>query len=312
MHNIPITLSACDPYLGGIKTAMKGKENFMKNLAVKYLCTGIVTFVTLCGGMSVSAQNLVVQNPGILVTKPAGITSVLTPERSIHTDAGITASLRNARDEAMVTKHKADVVKSANGESEEAVAESDSVSVSNVAESSVPESSGPEGSEVDSENQENGTETETEATEQPETYEVIKEYPITDGNTTKTVLPYKAFGKNTNQAKLQSLCQTNEVGLRVYDGRFTIAVGTYFNTAIGQYFDLVLENGTVIPCIMGDLKADIHTDSRGLFTEASGCMTEFIVDRTYLPNKNSATYCYEEWNSKVVNVIVYNKFVNLE
>ena len=277
----------------------------MKNLAVKYLCTGIVTFVTLCGGMNVSAQNLVVQNPEALVTKPAGITSVLTPERSIHADAGITASLRNARDEAMVTRHKADVVKSANGKSEEAVAESDSVSVSSVAESSVPEES-----EVDSENQENVTE--IEATEQPETYEVIREYPITDGNTTKTVLPYKAFGKNTNQAKLQSLCQTNEVGLRVYDGRFTIAVGTYFNTAIGQYFDLVLENGTVIPCIMGDLKADIHTDSRGLFTEASGCMTEFIVDRTCLPNKNSATYCYEAWNSKVVNVIVYNKFVNLE
>lgn len=277
----------------------------MKNLAVKYLCTGIVTFVTLCGGMSVSAQNLVVQNPGVLVTKPAGITSVLTPERSIHTDAGITASLRSVRDEAMVTRHKADVVKSANGESEEAVAESDSVSVSSVAESSVTEESDP-----NSENQENGTE--IEATEQPETDEVIKEYPITDGNTTKTVLPYRAFGKNTNQAKLQSLCQTNEVGLRVYDGRFTIAVGTYFNTAIGQYFDLVLENGTVIPCIMGDLKADIHTDSRGLFTEASGCMTEFIVDRTYLPNKNSATYCYEAWNSKVVNVVVYNKFVNLE
>lgn len=283
---------------------MKGKENFMKNLAVKYLCTGIVTFVTLCGGMSVSAQNLVVQNPGVLVTKSAGITSVLTPERSIHTDAGLTASLRNARDEAMVTKHKADVVKSANGESEEAVAESDSVSVSSVAGSSVTEES-----ESDPENQEDVTE--TEATEQPETYEVIKEYPITDGNTTKTVLPYKAFGRNTKQAKLQSLCQTNEVGLRVYDGRFTIAVGTYFDTAVGQYFDLVLENGTVIPCIMGDLKADIHTDSRGLFTEASGCMTEFIVDRTYLPNKNSATYCYDDWNSKVVNVIVYNKFVDL-
>lgn len=283
---------------------MKGKENFMKNLAVKYLCTGIVTFVTLCGGMSVSAQNLVVQNPGVLVTKSAGITSVLTPERSIHTDAGLTASLRNARDEAMVTKHKADVVKSANGESEEAVAESDSVSVSSVVGSSVTEES-----ESDPEKQEDVTE--TEATEQPETYEVIKEYPISDGNTTKTVLPYKAFGRNTKQAKLQSLCQTNEVGLRVYDGRFTIAVGTYFDTAVGQYFDLVLENGTVIPCIMGDLKADIHTDSRGLFTEASGCMTEFIVDRTYLPNKNSATYCYDDWNSKVVDVIVYNKFVDL-
>ena len=53
MHNISITLSVRNPYLEGIKTAIKGKENFMKNLAVKYLCTGIVTFVTLCGGMSV-------------------------------------------------------------------------------------------------------------------------------------------------------------------------------------------------------------------------------------------------------------------
>lgn len=243
------------------------------NKAVKTFCIGAVAFGILYGGTNVSAQ--VVDIPEQIET-----TTTMT-KKEMHMDAGVNASFRNIRDNTIksdIEKRKAEMVQSGN--------ELD-VSTEDISE-------------------------ETEATEaEPETYEIVKEYPITDGNTTKTVLPYKAFGKRSNQAKLQSLCETNEVGLRMYDGRYTIAVGTYFNMQIGQYFDLVLNNGTVIPCIMGDLKADIDTDSRGLFTEASGCMTEFIVDRTYLPNKNSATYCYEEWNSRVVNVVVYNKFVDL-
>ena len=151
--------------------------------------------------------------------------------------------------------------------------------------------------------------------EEESQYEIRDVYPIENGNTTKTILPYKAFGKKTNQAKLQSLCTTNEVGLRVYnDGngdRYCVAVGTYFDTIIGQYFDLILENGVIIPCVMGDEKADEHTDENGLFTVHSGCMTEFVVETKYLPHKYSATYCYDDWKSKVVTVIVYNEFVDL-
>ena len=147
--------------------------------------------------------------------------------------------------------------------------------------------------------------------EEVPSYEILKEYDISNGNTTKTVLPYKSFGKGTKQAKLQNLCETNEVGLRVYDGRYTVAVGTYFNMQVGQYFDLELENGVIIPCIMGDEKDDEHTDDQGLFTVASGCMTEFVVERKYLPNRNSATYCYDNWDSPVTKVTVYNQFVDL-
>lgn len=252
----------------------------MGNQAVKVLCAEVIALGLLCGSTNVLAQNI-----------PSG-----TEAKSLSVDAGVVTYLRNARDEAMVrvTRHETDMVQSSGEEA--AVAES-------VAEEPVEEEVVKITGIIET--------TEIEATEELESYEVIKEYPITDGNTTKTVLPYKAFGENTNQKRLQLLCETNEVGLRMYDGRYTIAVGTYFGTAIGQYFDLVLENGIVIPCIMGDLKADIHTDERGLFTVASGCMTEFIVDQELLPNKCSATYCYDTWNSKVVNVIVYDKYVDL-
>lgn len=36
------------------------------------------------------------------------------------------------------------------------------------------------------------------------------------------------------------------------DDRYLIAVGSKFNTLPGQYIDLILENGVVIKCMMGD------------------------------------------------------------
>lgn len=57
-----------------------------------------------------------------------------------------------------------------------------------------------------------------------------------------------------------------------------IAVGSRFGTVPGQYIDLILENGIVIPCIMGDLKADEDTDLTHTFTYHSGCCSEFIID----------------------------------
>lgn len=153
-------------------------------------------------------------------------------------------------------------------------------------------------------------EIETEVDLDPE-YEIRDVYEIANGNTTKTVLPYQSFGKRTNQERLQNLCETNEVGLRVYDDRYTVAVGSYFGMQIGQYFDLELANGVIIPCIMGDEKSDEHTDEQNLFTVSSGCMTEFIVERKYLPNRNSATYCYPDWKSRVVKVTVYDHVLDL-
>ena len=95
------------------------------------------------------------------------------------------------------------------------------------------------------------------------------------------------------------------------NGRFCIALGSYFTTEIGQYVDIVLANGTVIPCILGDQKADEHTDSLHVAHQTDGSVVEFIVDKQVLKEKaktrGNISYCCDDWNSPVVQVRVYNQ-----
>jgi len=139
------------------------------------------------------------------------------------------------------------------------------------------------------------------------------EYPIENGNCIKTYEPYKCFAEWSNQYKLQQIAETNEYGLRMIDNRYLVAVGTYFDMKIGQMFNITLENGTVIPCIMGDEKADEHTDENGLFTVHSNCMAEFIVSTKDLPElarkMGNVSYAVDGWNSKIVSVTVFDENV---
>lgn len=137
--------------------------------------------------------------------------------------------------------------------------------------------------------------------------------PYTSGM--KSYMPYSVgdrsiFAQPSNQYKLQELCNTGNYGIRQYNGRYCVAIGSYFGTAIGQYFDLILENGVSIPCIMADQKADCHTDGSNIITVANGCMTEFVVDSDNLNSDakrmGDISYCSEDWKSRVVEVRVYD------
>ena len=136
--------------------------------------------------------------------------------------------------------------------------------------------------------------------------------PITSGF--KSYMPYTAItSKSSPQYKLQQIAYTGTYGIRQYDNRYCVAIGTAFNADVGTYFDLILANGTVIPCIVADIKADRHTDSNNMITIANGCLTEFIVDSSAL-NKNAKrmgdiSYCNEDWNSRVEKIRVYDKNV---
>lgn len=103
---------------------------------------------------------------------------------------------------------------------------------------------------------------------------------------------------------------TNSDGIRMVEGRYCIALGSYFTTTIGQYIDIVLANGAIIPCILGDQKADAHTDSLHIAHRTDGSVVEFIVDLDKLPRTpkimGNISYSYDEWQSPVVQVIVYD------
>ena len=144
-----------------------------------------------------------------------------------------------------------------------------------------------------------------------------KTYQINDKNNFKSFMSYKLFHTSSKQYALQQHSYTGNYGIRMINGRYTVAIGTRFiddlSDCIGTYFDVVLENGEVIPCVIGDVKANIHTDSSNTYTVHNGCFTEFIVDTKAL-NRNAKrdgniSSVKEEWNSPVDAIIVYDKRV---
>ena len=100
-------------------------------------------------------------------------------------------------------------------------------------------------------------------------------------------------------------------GFMKLDDRYLIAVGSHFDTEPGQYIDLVLENGVVIQCIMGDLKADEDTDNTNIFTYHSRCCSEFIIDensiRSDIYERGNASLKNSQWDSPVASVVVYDE-----
>lgn len=130
----------------------------------------------------------------------------------------------------------------------------------------------------------------------------------------KTWMPYTAItSRGSKQYKLQKKAYTGDYGIRMVNGRYCVAIGSHFECKIGQYFDLILANGEVIPCIMGDVKSNKHTDSANIVTISTNCLSEFIVDRNAL-NRNAKrdgdiSSCCPEWESTVNQIKVYEKVI---
>lgn len=150
----------------------------------------------------------------------------------------------------------------------------------------------------------------------------VKEECITDGSPEYTIhkipeysgmksfMDYRKITDTTSpQYKLQQYAYTGNYGIREIDGRYCVAVGHLITTEIGTYLDLILENGTVIPCVLSDQKNPEHTD--GIFTLHSDCASEFIVEDETLNYKASVfgdiSKCNSNWDSPVVQIKVYDK-----
>lgn len=142
----------------------------------------------------------------------------------------------------------------------------------------------------------------------PERCSVTK-YAVPKNKGFKSFLRYKKITAPSRQLELQEVATTDEHGLRIVDNRYCIAIGTYFNAPVGTYVDLHLKNGTTIPCIVGDIKANKDTDKKNIFTR-NGCCSEFIVDEAKLPRKTrtrgNISAINKKWNSPVNRIYVYD------
>lgn len=137
------------------------------------------------------------------------------------------------------------------------------------------------------------------------------DYAVPSNSGFKSYMPYKAITSTSSKQYIlqHTKAYTGTYGIRQINGRYCVAIGSYFTSEMGTMFDLILENGTVIPCVLADQKADKDTDKQNIVTRKSGCLSEFIVDTDYL-SKNAKlhgdiSYCNEKWNSPVKTIRVY-------
>lgn len=137
------------------------------------------------------------------------------------------------------------------------------------------------------------------------------DYDVPENNTIKSYMDYRHITSTiSNQYRLQqSLAYTGNYGIRMVNGRYCVAVGSYYTTTIGQYIDIELENGNVIKGILADCKADAHTDETNRINP-NGSVLEFVVETESLNSTVRTTgdaSFINDWNSKIVNIKVYDK-----
>lgn len=98
-------------------------------------------------------------------------------------------------------------------------------------------------------------------------------------------------------------------GIRKRGDRYMIALGQEFGLT-GTEVDVHLENGVVIPCIIGDSKEYFDTINGEGRIGADGGIVEFIVDTDYLPEEvvwlgsNEAQFDHG-WQSPVEYIVIY-------
>ena len=112
---------------------------------------------------------------------------------------------------------------------------------------------------------------------------------VPNGDTAfKSYMSYKAITNTASaQYKLQRKCWTDGNGLRRYKTYYVVALGSYYADHIGERFIIRTDEGNEFECIVGDYKADGHTDDMNQYTpmENRKCVVEFVVDTKHLDRK---------------------------
>ena len=101
----------------------------------------------------------------------------------------------------------------------------------------------------------------------------------------KSYMDYRAIkDKTSDQYKLQH-CKdiyTDNEGFRRIGDNFIVAIGTYFGCNVGQEVMVKLSSGITFKAIVGDIKANQHTDSENIQHSVDGSVVEFLVDSSKL------------------------------
>ena len=92
------------------------------------------------------------------------------------------------------------------------------------------------------------------------------------------------------------------------DGRYCIALGSYYATDIGTKIDLIMENGQTVECILAEQKDDSDTDIINQ-RHSDTSIVEFVVRESSLSktvkNKGDCSYADDCLLGEIKEIRVY-------
>lgn len=116
---------------------------------------------------------------------------------------------------------------------------------------------------------------------------VSRGLPLRTAGKFKSYMDYRTItNQSSKQWELQQQAETDEEGFRKYDGKYMVAVGSYYAKECGKELEITLDSGIVIEAIVSDLKQDRHTDESNMFVPKNGNIVEFIVDTKKLSKQS--------------------------
>ena len=108
---------------------------------------------------------------------------------------------------------------------------------------------------------------------------ISREIPTATSGSFKSFMDYRMItDKTSNQYELQKQAITSKDGFRMLDGRFMVAMGTYYAEEVGKMFVITLDSGRTFEVVVGDIKQDRHTDEKHQYGLVCNDIIEFIVD----------------------------------
>ncbi len=107
----------------------------------------------------------------------------------------------------------------------------------------------------------------------------------------------------------------DEEGFAKIGDRYVVAVTTTFGN-VGDYIDVYQEDGTVIKCIIGDIKSQKDADCTKWGHDNGQCVLEFVVDKSSwygdrMHSNPGTSSCHPEWNQNITKIVNKGNFFQL-
>lgn len=122
---------------------------------------------------------------------------------------------------------------------------------------------------------------------------------------------------SSRQYKLREAAGMNfdEEGFAKIGDRYVVAVTTTFGN-VGDYIDVYQEDGTVIKCIIGDIKSQNDAGCTEWGHNNGQCVVEFVVDKSMWYGSSmhvnpGTANCHPEWNQNITKIVNKGNYFDL-